>query len=431
VRLTTRISHSSTLVELGENFRYGEVEPIPYVKNIAKNLPVPAFARPMRVRAEERTQALRGASSAGVFNRIEPGSDRRFGFVTASVAYHYVKEVFPEFGVLKLGFTNPMPIDLVKKFAETVDRLVVVEELDAVMEEQIRATGIAVVDVRTELRIWELNPMRLAALRAELLGETAREDTRPPAQDLPTRPPVLCAGCGHRGVFHILSKLGATVTGDIGCYTLGAFPPLSAMDTTVCMGACIGNAFGMRKAGHPGRIAAVLGDSTFFHSGLTGLLDVVYNNGAITTVILDNRTTAMTGHQDNPGTGKTLMGGPAPIADIAAICRALGCRRVHEVDAYDLPGLERALTDALDAPEAAVVVAKGPCVLHEKKNLDAIPLAVDNAACKMCGACFKLGCPAIVRGDGEGKRFKAEITGACTGCGICKQVCKFNAIKGA
>jgi len=195
------------------------------------------------------------------------------------------------------------------------------------------------------------------------------------------------------------------------------------------MGACIGNAFGMSKAGLPGRIAAVLGDSTFFHSGLTGLLDVIYNGGRITTVILDNRTTAMTGHQDNPGTGKTLMGADAPVADIAAICRALGCKRVYEVGAYSLPELERVLTEALDAPEAAVVVVKGPCVLHEKKNIDAATYTVDKAACKMCGACFKLGCPAIVRGDGEGKRFKAVINGTlCTGCDLCKQVCKFNAI---
>ncbi|MCL1887991.1 MAG: thiamine pyrophosphate-dependent enzyme, partial [Kiritimatiellaeota bacterium] len=243
------------------------------------------------------------------------------------------------------------------------------------------------------------------------------------------RPPVLCAGCGHRGVFHTLAKLRATVTGDIGCYTLGAFPPLSAMDTTVCMGACIGNAAGMRKAGLPGRIAAVLGDSTFFHSGLTGLLDVVYNGVAVTTVVLDNRITAMTGHQDNPGTGKTLMGADAPVADIATICRALGVKRVYEVDAYDLRDLERVLAEALDAPEPTVVVAKRPCVLHEKKK-DVAVYSVNDTDCKMCGLCFKLGCPAVVRGEGDGKRFKARIDPAlCVGCDLCKQVCKFGAIK--
>ncbi|MCL1888732.1 MAG: indolepyruvate ferredoxin oxidoreductase subunit alpha [Kiritimatiellaeota bacterium] len=436
VRMTTRTSHASTLVDLGGDFGHGGRDPLPYVKDIARNIPVPAFARGMRVKAEARTQAWRGAACASAFNRAEPGSDKRFGFVTANVAYHYVKEVFPEFGVLKLGFTNPLPLELVKQFAAGVGELVVVEELDPIMEEQIRAAGIAVRDVKTELRMLELNPTRLAALKKELLEGAcprapldvpAREDARPP---LPTRPPVLCAGCGHRGVFHMLSRLGATVTGDIGCYTLGAFPPLSAMDTTICMGACIGNAAGMRKAGHPGRIAAVLGDSTFFHSGLTGVLDVVYNGVNITTVVLDNRVTAMTGHQDNPGTGKTLMGADAPIADIAAICRALGVKRVYEVDAYDLRDLERVLTDALDAPEAAVVVAKRPCVLHAKLNVNAKPCSVDAETCKMCGACFKLGCPAIVRGDGDGKRFKAAIDPSlCTGCGLCGQVCKFNAIR--
>ncbi len=427
VRMTTRTSHTSTLVELGDNFRHESRAPLPYTKDITKTIPVPAFARGMRVKVEARTQALREEACRNAFNRVEM-ADRCFGFVTAGVAYNYVKEIFPEFSVLKLGFSNPLPLELIKKFAHDVDHLVVVEELDPVIEEQIRAAGIEVLKLKTELRMMELNPMRMTALRSELLGEPAPAPVAAP-QGLPTRPPVLCAGCSHRGVFHMLAKLGVTVTGDIGCYTLGAFAPLSAMDTCICMGACIGNALGMEKARHEGRIAAVLGDSTFFHSGLTGLLNVVYNGGRITTVILDNRVTAMTGHQDNPGTGKTLMGADAPIADIATICRALGVPHVHEVDAYSLKELEGVLTEALDAKEASVVVVKGPCVIAAKKANDGITYDVSAEKCKMCGACFKLGCPAIVRGDGDGKRFKAVVDPAsCVGCDLCRQVCKFDAI---
>ncbi len=431
VRLTTRTSHASTLVDLGPDFGPGRVAAKPYVKDIKRNLQVPAFARPMRVKAEARTAALRAFASGSPFNRIEAG-DRRLGLVTASVAYQYVKEVFPEFSVLKLGLSNPLPLDLVKRFAATVDRLVVVEELDPVLEEQIRAAGVAVTEVKTELRMMELNPMRLTALRHELLGDVAMPVVQPAPEGLPNRPPVLCAGCGHRSVFYTLAKLKVTVMGDIGCYTLGAFAPLNAMDTTVCMGACIGNVFGMQKAGHTGRIAAVLGDSTFFHSGLTGLLDVVYNKGTITTVVLDNRTTGMTGHQDNPGTGRTLMGEETAVADIAAICRALGVKRVCEVDAYDMAALERVLKEELDAPEASVVVVKRPCVIASKMPVGTTVYQTDEAKCVACGACFRLGCPAIIRGapaDAAGKRFKRAIEPSmCAGCDMCRQVCKFDAI---
>jgi len=249
-------------------------------------------------------------------------------------------------------------------------------------------------------------------------------------EGLPTRPPVLCAGCSHRGVFYMLAKLGATVTGDIGCYTLGAFPPLSAMDTTICMGACVGNAFGMEKAGHPGRTCAVIGDSTFFHSGMTGILNVLYNGGATTTVVLDNRIPGMTGHQENPGSGKTLCGDAAPVTDIAEVAKGMGFTRVAKVDAYDLAQLEKVLTEALDAPEPAVVVAYGPCRISAKLQ-SAGTCAVDAEKCKACGACFKLGCPAIERAEAaaDGKRFKASISPVqCSGCNLCPQVCKFNAI---
>ena len=278
-----------------------------------------------------------------------------------------MKEVFPEAGVLKLGFTHPLPAQLIRRFAAGVERLYVVEELEPFLEEQIRALGIPVEQHKVSLHIGELNPDRVAELRAEILGEVLPAPrTVPESEGLPARPPVLCAGCSHRGVFYALNRLNATVTGDIGCYSLGMFKPLDAMDTVVCMGASIGNAFGFEKAGHPGRVAAVLGDSTFFHSGLTGLLNVVYNHGVTTVVVLDNRTTAMTGHQDHPGTGKTLMGEATRETTIEQAARGLGVQRVRVVDPYNLEETERVLREELDAPEPSVVVAQRACIIGGK-----------------------------------------------------------------
>lgn len=431
IRMTTRTSHTSSPVDLGTDFAYGKVTPREYVKNIRKNVAVPANAKVMRYEIEKRLTVLKAEAEKSPFNRIEPG-DKRIGFVTSAVAYEYVKEVFPEFSVLKLGFSYPLPTDLIRSFASQVDKLVVVEELDPVLREGITLAGIPVMTHQTELAIMELNPTRLRVLRHELLGDSpAALPTTLPVElpSLPTRPPVLCAGCSHRGVFYTLAKLGATVSGDIGCYTLGCVQPLSAMDTTICMGASIGVAFGMRKAGLKQRIAAVIGDSTFFHSGMTGLLDVVYNKGAITVIILDNRITGMTGHQQNPGSGKTLAGEETVQANIAEIARALGVKRVSEVNAYDMQALDKTLKEELDAAEPSVVVVVGDCVLAAKRNVGAIPYQVDAAKCTACGACFKLGCPAIVRGEAKGKSFKSKIDPAsCVGCDVCKQVCKFGAI---
>jgi len=429
VRLTTRTSHTSTVVDVGDAFGPGHVAKKPYVKDIRRNIPVPMFARPQRLKAQERTAALRDYACTSPFNRIEKG-DARLGIITAGVTYQYVKDVFPEFTVLKLGFSCPLPAELITSFAASVDRVLVIEELDPFIEEQVRALGISVVEHTTELNMLEMNPMRLTALRKELLGDVEVAAVKRADAGLPTRPPVLCAGCGHRGVFYTLAKLGATVTGDIGCYTLGAFPPLNAMDTTICMGACIGNAFGMEKAGHKGRLCAVLGDSTFFHSGMTGILDVLYNGGKITTVVLDNRITGMTGHQENPGSGKTLCGDPAPVTDIAELAKAMGYKRVERVSAYDLAELERVLKAALDGSEPAVVIAGGPCRIAAKL-MNAGTYAVDAEKCKACGACFKLGCPAIERGEAvaDGKRFKSRIDPVqCSGCDLCRQTCKFGAI---
>ena len=430
VRLTTRTSHTSTVVDVGDDFGPGNRPVKPYVKDISWTIPVPMFARGHRLKAQKRTEALRAFACETPFNRIEEG-DRRLGIITSGISYEYVKEVFPEFSVLKLGFTNPFPGDLVRRFAATVDRLMVIEELDPFLEEQVRELGLTVVEHETELNMLEMNPTRLMNLRKEILGDIELPPVKRSDEGLPTRPPVLCAGCSHRGVFYTLKKLGATVTGDIGCYTLGAFPPLSAMDSTICMGASIGNAFGMEKTGHKGRLCAVLGDSTFFHSGMTGILNVLYNGGHITTVVLDNRITGMTGHQDNPGSGKTLTGDPAPATDIAAVARGMGYKRVVKVDAYNLAELERVLKEELDADEPSVVIAGGPCRIAAKLT-HAGTYAVEADKCKACGACFKLGCPAIVRGEAVagGKRFKSSIDPSqCAGCNLCPQVCKFNAIK--
>ena len=432
IRLTTRTSHSASLVELGD-FNPAPHPLIPYKRNIAKHIPVPMFARGHRLAAQKRSAAMAEASAASPMNRVEKGRTD-LGIVTSAVAYQYVKEIFPEFSILKLGWTNPLPKTLVADFAKSVDKLLVVEELDPFLEDQIRAMGIKVVDHETELNMLELNADRLQNLRHELLGDVPNAITPSLPQSttpqLPTRPPVLCAGCGHRGVFYVLHKLGATVTGDIGCYTLGAFPPLNAMDSTICMGASIGNAAGMKKAGLKGRICAVLGDSTFFHSGITGILSAHYNGTPVTTVVLDNRITGMTGHQDNPGSGKTLDGSPAPVTEIDAIAKACGYKKVVTVSADDLAELERVLSDAMDGDEGALIIAYAPCRIAAKLTKEGL-CEVDAEKCKACGACFKMGCPAMTRGaEVRPGAFQMQIDpNLCAGCKQCGQVCKFGAIK--
>ena len=428
MRLTTRTSHSSSLVDLGD-FKPAPHPLIPYVKNIRKTIPVPMFARGQRLAAQERSLAMEKAACKSKFNRIIPGK-KTLGIVTSAVAYQYVKEIFPEFSILKLGWTNPLPKALVEKFAKSVKKLVVVEELDPFLEDQIKAMGIKVVPHKTELNMLELNADRVQNLRHELLKDVPKAKVAKVDATLPTRPPVLCAGCGHRGVFHTLAKLGATVTGDIGCYTLGAFPPLNAMDSTICMGASIGNAAGMKKAGLKGRICAVLGDSTFFHSGMTGILSAFYNGTPITTVVLDNRITAMTGHQDNPGTGKTLAGDSAPVTEIADIAKAMGYKKVVKVSADDLTELEKVLKDAMDGDEAALIIAYAPCRIAAKLTKEGL-CEVDANKCKACGACFKMGCPAMTRGKEIRKgAFQMVIDpNQCAGCKQCSQVCKFGAIR--
>ena len=437
IRLTTRTSHSSSVVDLG-NFKPAPHPLLPYKKDITRNIPVPAFARGQRLAAQKRTEAMEKEACKSKLNRIvKPAKGikvsakaKALGIVTSAVAYQYVKEIFPDCDILKLGWTNPLPKALIAKFAKSVKKLLVVEELDPFLEDQIKAMGLKVVAHRTELNMLELNADRLQNLRHELLKDVPKAKPAKVDATLPTRPPVLCAGCGHRGVFYTLHKLGATVTGDIGCYTLGAFPPLNAMDSTICMGASIGNAAGMKKAGYKGRLCAVLGDSTFFHSGMTGILSAHYNGTPITTVVLDNRITGMTGHQENPGSGKVLGGDPAPVTEINEIAKACGYKKVVTVSADDLAKLEEVLKDAMDGDEGALIIAYAPCRIAAKLTKEGL-CEVDADKCKACGACFKMGCPAMTRGkELRPGFFQMKIDpNLCAGCKQCSQVCKFGAIR--
>jgi indolepyruvate ferredoxin oxidoreductase, alpha subunit len=431
LRTTTRTSHSSGIVYLGD------FTPLPhtgrkYAKDVQKTVPVPLFARKMRLMVEERTEKLREYSETCSLNRIEAGS-KDVGIVTSGIAYQYVKEVFPEASVLKLGFTNPLPRKLIESFAGSVKQLYVIEELDPYLEEQIRAMGVEVKDYAIKLNIGELNPLRLRQLWADIYKKPMQTITsRGVGDGLPARPPVLCAGCGHRAVFRAFNRLKATVTGDIGCYSLGMFKPLDAMDTIVCMGASIGNAFGFEKAGYDSPVVAILGDSTFFHSGITGLLNVVYNRGVSTVIVLDNRTTAMTGHQQHPGTGRTLMGDETKEITVEQVARGVGVDRVRVIDCYDVAEVERVLKEELDAREPSLVVAKRPCIIGSKIEVTR-QFAIDSEACKSCGICIKLGCPALELGGADAKNpnlRKPKINPVlCAGCSMCVQVCKSDAIR--
>ena len=414
LRLTTRVAHSQSLVELGER---QELPLRAYEKNIAKYVMMPANARVKHTVVEERMAKLSVDADSLSINRIEMG-DNKLGIICSGGVYEYVKEALPDASVLKLGMVYPLPYELIKKFASSVDRCVVAEELAPHIETLIKEHGINVEGKNLLPRCGEFSAN---LIRRCILGEA---DSVSAAQ-VPARPPVLCAGCPHRGVFYVLSKLKLNVLGDIGCYTLGAVPPLGSMDAVVCMGASIGMAIGFDKAdpeAHKHSVA-VIGDSTFIHSGITGLIDAVYNKAPITVIILDNRTTGMTGHQNHPATGKTIKNEPTYELDLAEVCRAVGVPNVRTVDPGDLGEMERAVKEELAKDEVSVIIAKKPCVLLTKKLYNGFRV---NGLCKKCKACLKLGCPAIVNGK-DGITIDVSL---CTECGLCKGVCKFGAIEG-
>lgn len=415
LRLTTRVAHSQSLVELGER---QELPLRAYTKDIAKYVMMPANARVKHTVVEERMAKMSADANRFAINRIEMG-DTKLGIICSGGVYEYVKEALPEASVLKLGMVYPLPYEMIEKFSASVDRCIVAEELAPHIETLVKAHGIEVEGKNIFPRCGEFSAN---LIRRCILGKA---DTVAAAQ-VPARPPVLCAGCPHRGVFYVLSKLKLHVLGDIGCYTLGAVPPLGSMDAVVCMGASIGMSIGFDKAdpeAHKNSVA-VIGDSTFIHSGITGLIDAVYNKAPVTVIILDNRTTGMTGHQNHPATGKTIKNEPTYELDLAEVCRAVGVPNVRTVDPGDLAELERAVKEELAKDEVSVIIAKKPCALLTKKLYNGF--CVDEEKCKKCKACLKLGCPAIVNGK-DGITIDVSL---CTECGLCKGVCKFGAIEG-
>lgn len=414
LRLTTRVAHSQSLVELGER---KELHLRTYEKNIAKYVMMPANARVKHTVVEERMAKLSADANSFAINRIEMGSVK-LGIICSGGVYEYVKEALPDASVLKLGMVYPLPYEMIKKFAASVERCIVAEELAPHIETLIKAHGI---DVEGKNLFPRCGEFSANLIRRCILGEAYAVS----AAQVPARPPVLCAGCPHRGVFYVLSKLKLNVLGDIGCYTLGAVPPLGSMDAVVCMGASIGMAIGFDKADSEAHrhSVAVIGDSTFIHSGITGLIDAVYNKAPITVIILDNRTTGMTGHQNHPATGKTIKNEPTYELDLSEVCRAVGVPNVRTVDPGNLGEMERAVKEELAKDEVSVIIAKKPCVLLTKKLYNGFRV---NDRCKKCKACLKLGCPAIVNGK-DGITIDVSL---CTECGLCKSVCKFEAIEG-
>jgi indolepyruvate ferredoxin oxidoreductase, alpha subunit len=428
LRTTTRIAHSQTLVEETPATPPVKYE---YQKDEKKYVMVPAHARQRHVAVEHRREELNKFAETTPLNQTF-WKDKRIGVITSGITFQYVREAAPEVSILKLGLTNPLPVDKIRIFASQVDQLFIVEELEPFLEEQIKALGIKCIGKDVFPRMGELSTTLLSKVLNDSSqqphsSEEVSSPTSIPPLDAPPRPPVLCPGCPHRGVFYTLKQLNLVVSGDIGCYTLGALAPLSSIDTTVCMGYSISGALGMEKADPElaRRMVAVIGDSTFLHSGMTGLLDTVYNHGTTTILILDNRTTAMTGQQQNPGTGKDLNDQAAPQVDFEALVKALGVKRVLTVDPFDLVKLKRILQEELAALEPSVIISRRPCVFVDPAPQRKSVLI--SQACTGCKACMKLGCPSLRLVDS-----KVQVdTTLCTGCNLCASVCKFGAIEPA
>ena len=416
-RTTTRLAHSQGLVELQERV---VPEDKVYEKNIQKNVMMPGNAKIRHIEIEKRNLELAEAANTLPINRVEM-NDTKIGVITSGIPYQYVKEAMPEASVLKLGMVNPLPRKLIEDFASKVDTLYIVEELDPVIEEQVKSWGINAIgkEILTVQGEYSANMLRKAILKQDL-------DIKEPAA-APGRPPILCPGCPHRSVFYTLNKLKMHAAGDIGCYTLGAVAPLSVIDTTMCMGSSISTLHGMEKAKGKDYIknwVAVIGDSTFMHTGVNSLMNMVYNKATGTVIILDNSTTGMTGHQDHAATGKTLQGDPTYAISIPGICKAMGVKNVYEINAFDLPLLEKTIKEEVAKDEISVIITKTPCVLLDKRKK---PLYVAHEdRCKKCGMCMKPGCPAMTK-NADGTIHIDDTM--CTGCGLCKDLCKFDAIE--
>ncbi len=416
-RTTTRLAHSQGLVELEER---KEPEDRPYVKNIQKNVMMPGNAKIRHIEIEKLNLALAEAANTLPINSVEM-NDTKIGVITSGIPYQYVKEALPEASVLKLGMVNPLPRKLIEEFASKVDTLYVVEELDPVIEEQVKSWGIDVIgkEIFTVQGEYSANMLRKSILKEDL-------GLQAPA-DVPGRPPILCPGCPHRSVFYVLNRLKMHAAGDIGCYTLGAVAPLSVIDTTMCMGSSISTLHGMEKAKGKEYIknwVAVIGDSTFMHTGVNSLMNMVYNQATGTVIILDNSTTGMTGHQDHAATGKTLQGDPTYAISIPGICRAMGVKNVYEINAFDIELLEKTIKEETAKDEISVIITKTPCVLLDKRKK---PLYIAHPdKCKKCGMCMKPGCPAMTK-NADGTIHIDDTM--CTGCGLCETLCKFDAIE--
>ena len=416
LRLTTRVAHSRTLVEVHDR---ADVPLREYKKDPQKRVMMPAMARQRHRFVEERMKKLGGDVNTLPIHCVHKGNGKT-AVVTSGIAYQYVMEALPDADVFKTGMVYPLPIEAIRAFASQFETLTVVEDLEPFIEDTLKAAGIPCRGVE----LFGVHGEPSARLIAEKLGGAEAQATE--AASLPVRPPVMCPGCPHRGVFYTFSKQGLTVTGDIGCYTLGALAPLNALDTCLCMGASIGMAHGFEKAreGRQGKLVAVIGDSTFIHSGITGLINAVYNRSNITVAILDNSTTGMTGHQQHPATGKTLKGESAPILDLEGLCRSIGVQDLKIVDAFDLKAVDKALKDSLAQDGVSVVIFRQPCALLPGRPNRGSSF-VNSGKCRKCKACMRIGCPAIEAAH-DGVTINATL---CVGCGLCAQMCAFGAIE--
>ena len=418
LKMVTRVAHSQSIVDTEERV---EPDRVPYVKDTAKVM-MTLNSRNAHIRVEERTKALIEYAESTELNRVELGEDTSVGIITDSTSYQYAREVLGDkASILKLGMINPLPEKLIKDFAQKVDKVIVLEELDPIIENHCKQLGIKVAGKDTFPICGEFSQN----LVRKCLGMKEPEHITI-EENVPARPPVMCAGCPHRGIFYILKKKKCMVYGDIGCYTLGAVAPLNAMDLNVCMGASCSGLHGFNKAigeEAESNSVGVIGDSTFIHSGMTGITDISYNMSNSTVIILDNSITGMTGHQQNPTTGKNLRGEPAGKVDLEALCRALGFNRVRVVDPYDLKAVEEAITEELAAKEPSIIISRRPCVMI-KGTVHKPPISVDESKCVGCKQCMSIGCPAIAVKD---KKAHIDPT-LCIGCKVCSQMCKFEAI---